>query len=68
MNIALTVVEDFLTHIKGEIISDAKLVEQYLVSEYQDHFVKTAAPAAAAPAVAPAAASAAPVPADAAAK
>lgn len=57
--IALTVVENFLTHIKGEIISDAKLVEQYLASEYQAHFVKTAAAAVVAAAAAPAAASAA---------
>lgn len=42
----LQVTEAFLEHVKGEIITDAKLIKQYLVSEYQNHFVKIAAPIA----------------------
>lgn len=49
MKIALTVVENFLEHIKGEIITDAKLVKQYIDSEWQNHFVKIVAPADPAP-------------------
>ena len=45
MKIALTVIENFLDHVKGDIITDAKLVKQYLESEWQNHFVKTTAPA-----------------------
>lgn len=42
MKLTLTVVENFLDHVKGEVITDAKLVKQYLDSEWQAHFVKTA--------------------------
>lgn len=49
MNFALTVVENFLTHVKGDVITDAKLIKQYLVSEWQNHFIKTDAPADPAP-------------------
>jgi hypothetical protein len=49
MKLALTVVENFLTHVKGEIIVDAKLIKQYLDSEWQNHFIKTEAPADPAP-------------------
>ena len=45
MKIALAVIENFLDHVKGDIITDAKLVKQYLESEWQNHFVKTTAPA-----------------------
>jgi hypothetical protein len=34
------------SHVKGDIITDAKLVKQYIDSEWQNHFVKTAAPPA----------------------
>lgn len=44
MKIALTVVEDFLTHTKGEVITDPALVKEYVRSDYQAHFVKTEAP------------------------
>ena len=49
MKIALTVIENFLDHVKGDIITDAKIVKQYLESEWQNHFVKTTAPADPAP-------------------
>jgi hypothetical protein len=49
MKLALTVVENFLTHVKGDIIVDEKLVKQYLDSEWQSHFIKTEAPADPAP-------------------
>ena len=45
----LLVVEAFLDHFKGEIITDAKLIKKYLTSEWQNHFVKTTAPADPAP-------------------
>jgi len=44
MNIALTVVENFLDYVKGDVITDAKLVKQFIDSEWQNHFIKTAAP------------------------
>ena len=40
----LTVIEEFLDHFKGEVIADAKLIKKYIESEWQNHFVKTAAP------------------------
>ncbi|WP_161539894.1 hypothetical protein [Glaciimonas sp. PCH181] len=43
---ALTVIENFLDHVKGDSITDAKLIKQYVDSEWQNHFVKTAAPPA----------------------
>lgn len=46
MNFNLTVVEAFLSHSKGEVISDAAQVAQYVDSEWQGHFVKSAASAA----------------------
>lgn len=39
---SLTVTENFLAHVKGDIITDAKLIKEYLESEWQNHFVKTA--------------------------
>lgn len=38
----LIVVENFLEHVKGEVITDFKRIEQYLESEWQNHFVKKA--------------------------
>jgi len=49
MKPALLVVENFLSHVKGDIITDAKLMKQYLESEWQNHFVKTTVPADPAP-------------------
>ena len=49
MKPALLVVENFLTHIKGDLITDAKLIKAYLESEWQNHFIKTEAPAGPAP-------------------
>ncbi|MFC3111412.1 hypothetical protein ACFQAT_10465 [Undibacterium arcticum] len=46
---ALTVVENFLSHVKGDVITDAKLIKQYLASEWQNHFIKTDAPVDPAP-------------------
>lgn len=46
---ALTVIENFLEYVKGDVITDQKLVKQYVDSEWQNHFVKTAAPADPAP-------------------
>jgi len=46
---ALTVVENFLTHVKGDVITDAKLIKQYLASGWQSHFIKTEAPVEPAP-------------------
>ena len=40
----LTVIEAFLSHVKGDIITDAALIAQYLESEWQSHFIKTPAP------------------------
>jgi hypothetical protein len=48
-NIALTVVEGFLSYSKGDVITDPKLIKHYLVSEWQNHFIKTDAPADPAP-------------------
>lgn len=48
MNFNLTVVEAFLSHSKGDVINDAAQVAQYVDSEWQGHFVKSAAPAASA--------------------
>jgi len=46
IGIELVVVENFLSHVKGEIITDAEKVAEYLESEFQNHFVKkTASPA-----------------------
>ncbi len=42
----LTVVENFLTFVKGDIITDPKLIKQYVDSEWQNSFVKTPAPPA----------------------
>lgn len=40
----LVVIENFLLHVKGDIITDPKLVKQYLESEWQAHVIKTQAP------------------------
>lgn len=48
MNFNLIVVEAFLSHGKGDVISDAAEVAKYVDSEWQGHFVKSAAPAASA--------------------
>lgn len=42
--ISLIVVENFLSHVKGDIITEAKLIKQYLESEWQNHFIKTTVP------------------------
>lgn len=49
MKPALLIVENFLEYIKGDLITDEKLIKQYLGSEWQNHFVKTQAPADPAP-------------------
>jgi len=41
MKPALLVVENFLEYVKGDIITDAKKIKQFLDSEWQGHFVKT---------------------------
>lgn len=46
MNFTLTVVENFKDHVKGDVITDSKLIKQYLESEWQNHFIKTSAPPA----------------------
>ncbi|MDO8039504.1 hypothetical protein [Janthinobacterium sp. SUN137] len=46
MNFNLTVIEAFLSHSKGEVISDPAEVAKYVDSDWQGHFVKSAAPAA----------------------
>ena len=38
----LVVVEDFLGHVKGQIITEAEKVKELLESEWQSHFVKKA--------------------------
>ena len=38
----LVVIENFLDHVKGDIVTDAKTIEGYLDSEWQNHFVKKA--------------------------
>jgi hypothetical protein len=45
MDHVLTVVENFLSHVKGDIISDAEKIKKYANSEWQGHFIKTAVPA-----------------------
>lgn len=40
----LTVNEAFLGHAKGDIIRDAEMIKQYIGSEWEGHFIKTAAP------------------------
>lgn len=41
MKPALLVVTDFLEHVKGDLITDAKLIEQYLESGWQANVVQT---------------------------
>lgn len=41
----LVVVENFLSYVKGEIISDAAKVKELIESEWQNHFVKKQAAA-----------------------
>lgn len=38
----LVVIENFLDHVKGDIVTEAKKIESYLDSEWQNHFVKKA--------------------------
>lgn len=38
----LVVVENFLNHVKGEVITDAEKVAEILESEWQAHVVKKA--------------------------
>ena len=47
----LVVVENFLEHVKGEVITDFKKIEEYLESEFQNHFVKKAVTVEVAPVV-----------------
>ena len=41
MKPALLVVTDFLEHVKGDLITDAKLIEQYLESGWQSNVMQT---------------------------
>lgn len=45
----ITVIENFLGHVKGDVITDVKLIKKYLESEWQNHFIKTDAPVEPAP-------------------
>lgn len=40
--ISLLVVQNFLSYVKGDIITDAKLVKQYLASEWQNYVMQVA--------------------------
>ena len=43
IKVELVVVENFLKYVKGEIITEAKEIEDLIESEWQNHFVKKAA-------------------------
>lgn len=37
---ALTVIEAFLGHAKGDIITDTEAMQKYIGSEWEGHFIK----------------------------